>query len=961
MNVNYWYKEGKITFVAGTDLVNGTGTHWATAMARPMPGDALSIDNKEWFEVAAVISDTQLRVHGSFSVSKTNVSYTIKPVFSATSMSRLAAQVAQVLDSNLQVFRSMSEFFTAPNSVSMTDVFGRDHTSPSLKGIQTAVDTEVQRLAALRASIVVQANSQDLTPDTLLKKEAFGLGAHDKAVYLTGSVDSNTIPAGFWRVQSSNAGVKPAGLEQFSLIVCRYNSVDAMQIACTTSGDFFWRHSANGGWLSWQQGFGLTPGSGRNCPDCNTVLVSGFYEISNGVTLNSPGTGSGILIHVIRANGSPSVRASQIAVVGNRQFNRDNVNGVWTTWRAQLQLGEFGLGTSFRAAIAINGDSTPEAVFAACGSQGCNYTSNVVAITNGPGGNAFGTMEGYITSGNGYTYSWQRFRGVIGVPCWERHAQSATTWSAWKQITVTGDQGLGVASTPFLSGANADTLRTSGFYALGDTWTGSPVAGKSGNNQGYLQHYSWSASNYAMQVFYSLNSERMVKYRRLINNEWSGWADIIHSDNLNKQSSVTDATAGALMINGAWGLGEGADNVVSEVDLNTVDRTQFIQLRGAGSSNGPVDYGGTTISLSGCMLLHLQWGSSATAYQILWTTDKRRFERQKNGGVWDAQWRDVSAGIGLDISRDVNCDTLGYGGLYRAVLGTRPAPYSTSAWHIIDVHRSPSTAAQLAICDTARGNVQAMAFRTKTDGQPYSDWSLLYHPGNLLNIGTTPASARAALEIGKSVSLAVNSDLNNLPSVSGEFYANSPINGPGVYNGWVTQFYISADYIRQHYETVTNRDTWVRSKINGVWTPWVFRYQNSNIVGTVIQSGGLPAGAVFERGTNANGSYIRYADGTQECWFESGTFYGPSHGDFGATYSATLSWNFPAAFVSPPTTFYSSGQMDAALGPACWPIGAVKLSAGATTTTSDQAIYILFSQMGGYKAKLKGYAIGRWY
>jgi len=857
MNVNYWYKEGKITFVAGTDLVNGTGTHWATAMARPMPGDALSIDNKEWFEVAAVISDTQLRVHGSFSVSKTNVSYTIKPVFSATSMSRLAAQVAQVLDSNLQVFRSMSEFFTAPNSVSMTDVFGRDHTSPSLKGIQTAVDTEVQRLAALRASIVVQANSQDLTPDTLLKKEAFGLGAHDKAVYLTGSVDSNTIPAGFWRVQSSNAGVKPAGLEQFSLIVCRYNSVDAMQIACTTSGDFFWRHSANGGWLSWQQGFGLTPGSGRNCPDCNTVLVSGFYEISNGVTLNSPGTGSGILIHVIRANGSPSVRASQIAVVGNRQFNRDNVNGVWTTWRAQLQLGEFGLGTSFRAAIAINGDSTPEAVFAACGSQGCNYTSNVVAITNGPGGNAFGTMEGYITSGNGYTYSWQRFRGVIGVPCWERHAQSATTWSAWKQITVTGDQGLGVASTPFLSGANADTLRTSGFYALGDTWTGSPVAGKSGNNQGYLQHYSWSASNYAMQVFYSLNSERMVKYRRLINNEWSGWADIIHSDNLNKQSSVTDATAGALMINGAWGLGEGADNIASEVDLNTVDRTQFIQLRGTGSSNGAVDYGGTTISLSGCMLLHLQWGSSATAYQILWTTDKRRFERQKNGGVWDAQWRDVSAGIGLDISRDVNCDTLTYGGLYRATLGIKP---SSSAWHIFHNNRATNAqAAQIAIEDN--DNTNRISFRHRKADGAWLGWQEIYHSGNLLNIGTTAASARTALGLGGFGAL-VNGGagvvLDNV--VDNGIYREE--NPAGAYAYTSTLNMNSGDGRQQLMIGRNGQGLLFRASPSGTpWSPWMYTFHNGNVVGTVSQSGGATTGSIIERGSNPNGYYTKYAGG----------------------------------------------------------------------------------------------------
>ncbi|MNS97596.1 hypothetical protein D3C72_1319350 [compost metagenome] len=38
------------------------------------------------------------------------------------------------------------------------------------------------------------------------------------------------------------------------------------------------------------------------------------------------------------------------------------------------------------------------------------------------------------------------------------------------------------------------------------------------------------------------------------------------------------------------------------------------------------------------------------------------------------------------------------------------------------------------------------------------------------------------------------------------------------------------------------------------------------IVGTVSQSGGVPTGAIIQRGSNANGEFVRYADGTQECW-----------------------------------------------------------------------------------------------
>jgi len=42
-------------------------------------------------------------------------------------------------------------------------------------------------------------------------------------------------------------------------------------------------------------------------------------------------------------------------------------------------------------------------------------------------------------------------------------------------------------------------------------------------------------------------------------------------------------------------------------------------------------------------------------------------------------------------------------------------------------------------------------------------------------------------------------------------------------------------------------------------------YHRGNILGTVSQSGGDPTGAVIERGSNANGDYVKFADGTLIC------------------------------------------------------------------------------------------------
>jgi hypothetical protein len=69
-------------------------------------------------------------------------------------------------------------------------------------------------------------------------------------------------------------------------------------------------------------------------------------------------------------------------------------------------------------------------------------------------------------------------------------------------------------------------------------------------------------------------------------------------------------------------------------------------------------------------------------------------------------------------------------------------------------------------------------------------------------------------------------------------------------------------------------------------------YSRNNILGTVSESGGVPTGAIIERGSNANGEYVKYADGTMICTFRS-RFLGVS---FLISAGDTLSWTFPSAF-----------------------------------------------------------------
>ncbi|MCG7622289.1 hypothetical protein [Epibacterium sp. Ofav1-8] len=132
---------------------------------------------------------------------------------------------------------------------------------------------------------------------------------------------------------------------------------------------------------------------------------------------------------------------------------------------------------------------------------------------------------------------------------------------------------------------------------------------------------------------------------------------------------------------------------------------------------------------------------------------------------------------------------------------------------------------------------------------------------------------------------------------------------------------------------------------------WAQLIHAENLLGTVSQSGGTPTGAVIERGSNANGEYVRFADGTQICcsgdWSEDVTTAQ------GALYrsAAPKIWTFPASFYS------SSGLVGhvGATGNSQTHWGVVR-----TTSPSDAQITI-FSHSQYTDRTVRATAIGRWF
>lgn len=124
----------------------------------------------------------------------------------------------------------------------------------------------------------------------------------------------------------------------------------------------------------------------------------------------------------------------------------------------------------------------------------------------------------------------------------------------------------------------------------------------------------------------------------------------------------------------------------------------------------------------------------------------------------------------------------------------------------------------------------------------------------------------------------------------------------------------------------------------------------ARILGTVAQSGGIPTGAIVETGTNANGTYTKWADGTMICR-HTGAGQAATIGGGSVFYSGGVNFTFPATFITAPTITPSAVQSS---GFFCW--GVVD---GSPSTTNATVRVICPVNTGS--ASPSYIAIGRWF
>jgi hypothetical protein len=133
-------------------------------------------------------------------------------------------------------------------------------------------------------------------------------------------------------------------------------------------------------------------------------------------------------------------------------------------------------------------------------------------------------------------------------------------------------------------------------------------------------------------------------------------------------------------------------------------------------------------------------------------------------------------------------------------------------------------------------------------------------------------------------------------------------------------------------------------------------YNQGNIVGTVSQSGGVPTGRVIETGSNANGEYVKYADGTMFCYFTTPSVTNPS-----ATVFADVLRSWPATFISTPKAFVTQATQHGDLNAGAAAMTANFSPSGLSLTSTTYRVGYRVALAGGYGVSADVVAIGRWF
>jgi len=130
-------------------------------------------------------------------------------------------------------------------------------------------------------------------------------------------------------------------------------------------------------------------------------------------------------------------------------------------------------------------------------------------------------------------------------------------------------------------------------------------------------------------------------------------------------------------------------------------------------------------------------------------------------------------------------------------------------------------------------------------------------------------------------------------------------------------------------------------------------YSRNNILGTVSESSGTPTGAIIERGSNSNGEFVKYADGTMICHFYDEVTDQSISAAYGSLYQGTRVWTYPSSFVNIPSVSCGLGRWGTS---ASW-----SGLSSSSSVSSFLRFWDIFLRNSGTSMDISATAIGRWY
>jgi len=139
-------------------------------------------------------------------------------------------------------------------------------------------------------------------------------------------------------------------------------------------------------------------------------------------------------------------------------------------------------------------------------------------------------------------------------------------------------------------------------------------------------------------------------------------------------------------------------------------------------------------------------------------------------------------------------------------------------------------------------------------------------------------------------------------------------------------------------------------------TQAVFNALGAPAVGTVSQSGNVPTGAIIERGSNANGQYTKFADGTLICVQQSVRNLDTTTPAASLFRSSDVTWTYPHPFFNAYPIFTDATYR--APGSLIWSVSNME-TAGTGEATS--IYFISISSTGYTNGIMRWFAIGRWF